>query len=483
MNIKELLSSGHYVIVLDTNVILNLYRFSPEFSEFALECFRAEKDAVNLSDYVYLPYTVMVEYRSNFRGLYNKVKRNVDDIDKSVRKYVKNSQAKVTEAYKLLERSQFPGAEEIKDMIDKRFSELDDDIDGFFEEKSYSLDAIAGTWDIDKVLMLVMEWHRNRQIMPGFKQWKLYDICREGEERHKKSIPPGFMDAKKKDGIRKYSDLIIWKELMDFADTNRKNVIFVTDDVKCDWWKTSESGRIFHPDLIEEFKKSTRDNSGKSMELFPLTSVQFYDQVSNSFGIQRTDAVVRALDLTDESYCNAISDRISEELDDTFTYDYESLIDMDSSHIGSMGLDELTITSIDYVKAVRDDIDEDNVYYSFSFNVTAEGTSYEYWGKDEDTQAPVRSPGIEHVFEGNITVSVTRPCYPYLDFYNNDEYENIEIVNGTLRETDYTDKMFEEHYEELAGAYNTCPHCGRPINFWNDAGNGFCMECTSMVDI
>lgn len=37
-NIKTMLENDNYIIILDTNVLLNIYRYSPEFSEFALEC-------------------------------------------------------------------------------------------------------------------------------------------------------------------------------------------------------------------------------------------------------------------------------------------------------------------------------------------------------------------------------------------------------------------------------------------------------------
>ncbi len=36
-NIKTMLENDNYIIILDTNVLLNIYRYSPEFSEFALE--------------------------------------------------------------------------------------------------------------------------------------------------------------------------------------------------------------------------------------------------------------------------------------------------------------------------------------------------------------------------------------------------------------------------------------------------------------
>src|SRR5690606_8660652 len=58
---------------------------------------------------------------------------------------------------------------------------------------------------------------------------KLNDIYKEGEERYKHKIPPGFEDEKNKDGSRKYGDLILWKQVIDIAKEQKRPVIFITD--------------------------------------------------------------------------------------------------------------------------------------------------------------------------------------------------------------------------------------------------------------
>ena len=79
------------------------------------------------------------------------------------------------------------------------------------------------------------------------------------KKRYKKENPPGYKDAKKKDGIRKYSDLIWWKEVIQYARKSRKNIVLVTDDVKEDWWTIDEKGQyLFRGELITEFEKETK---------------------------------------------------------------------------------------------------------------------------------------------------------------------------------------------------------------------------------
>ena len=42
--IKELLQEKNYIVVLDANILLKIYRSSPDYAEFALECLGSIKD-------------------------------------------------------------------------------------------------------------------------------------------------------------------------------------------------------------------------------------------------------------------------------------------------------------------------------------------------------------------------------------------------------------------------------------------------------
>lgn len=55
-----------------------------------------------------------------------------------------------------------------------------------------------------------------------------------------------------------YGDLIIWKEIINYASAEKKPIIFVTDDRKEDWWRI-ENGETIGPreELIQEFFELT----------------------------------------------------------------------------------------------------------------------------------------------------------------------------------------------------------------------------------
>ena len=70
--IKELLQNKNYIVVLDANVLLKIYRSSPDYAEFALECLDSIKD------YVCIPFNVYWEYEKHRKDEYGKKVKSIE---------------------------------------------------------------------------------------------------------------------------------------------------------------------------------------------------------------------------------------------------------------------------------------------------------------------------------------------------------------------------------------------------------------------
>lgn len=466
MDIKTLVESNDYVIALDTNVLLNIYRYSPEFSEFALNCIRAVKN------YIVLPATVRLEYGKHCRAEFAKMQGRVQNAGNETTDQIKRSKDKVLATCDRLERLQFPDVEDLRSSLSAKLDEVQTALENFFADRG-SLNFVAHSWNNnDYVQALVSEWDQANAIMQSPTQEDIYAWCEEGENRYKKDVPPGFKDAKNKDGVRKYSDLILWKELLRFAAKEKKHIVFVTDDVKADWWELINGNKHFHQKLLTEFIKT-------GQQIIPFVSHEFYSEISTAFAIEKTDVVELALRMTDVDYCNKIADEVYDCIVDSLVDSGTAYIDDSTAHIGSEGIEELEITAHEFISAERIDRDDDIVTYQFKFQVTAEGTSYEYWGKDEDTKTVIRSCGTDHVFEGILTVEVQRAADIYLDFEDDRSFDEVEIVSGDLKETAFNERWDMDSLEP--GELGYCPDCGCPLNIENDAG-GFCINCIAKHD-
>lgn len=464
MIIKELIDQG-YIIVLDTNIILNVYRYSPDFSDFALKCMK------RVSGSIVLPSTVRLEYEKHRRRAFSNMKKRITEVGKETEKQIKNAKNKIISSCSIFKKLQYVEADELVSVLADKMEEVYNAFTNYFDDHA-SLNLIQRSWeDNDYLFTLIKEMDSNGQVMPSVSQEDIYRWCEEGESRYKKEIPPGFKDAKKKDGIRKYSDLIMWKEILLYAKNNSKNIIFVTDDVKSDWYETIGEKNEFHSKLLNEFLKT-------GQQIVPMISKRFLTEVSKAYEIERSDVIEIALQMTDENYFNLVYDSIFESVVDQLVYNAPDYIDDSTAHIGSEGIDEFEITDDRFDSAERIERDDDRVIYEFKYFVALRGTSYEYWGRDDDTREIITSPGRNHKFEGYIIIRVEREVQMFFDFEDDNSFDNAEIVYGDIKEISYSD-YYDESDEP--GEFGNCPDCCVPLNWNNDSG-GFCTDCARKHD-
>jgi len=105
-------------------------------------------------------------------------------------------------------------------------------------------------------------------VGPPYSREELSGIHKEGRNRYKERIPPGFGDAKeyggKKDEPECYGDLVLWKQILDYAKETRRPVVLITEDrKKADWyWMVDPDNKDSellgpHPKLVEEMLEVT----------------------------------------------------------------------------------------------------------------------------------------------------------------------------------------------------------------------------------
>ncbi len=73
-------------------------------------------------------------------------------------------------------------------------------------------------------------------------------------------------------------DLLIWKQILCHAESSRKSVIFITNDVKEDWWHLDNDKKPVEPrqELLDEFK----DYSENSFMMLNLSMfIQYVNQL------------------------------------------------------------------------------------------------------------------------------------------------------------------------------------------------------------
>jgi len=87
------------------------------------------------------------------------------------------------------------------------------------------------------------------------------DFSSEWSNRKKLNIPPGYKDGDKSTGGM--GDFIIWKQILEFAKEKNSNIIFVSNDMKEDWYHVynfNNNTYSLYPryELLYEFKRYTK---------------------------------------------------------------------------------------------------------------------------------------------------------------------------------------------------------------------------------
>jgi len=210
---SELWDKG--IFVFDTNILLNLYRYTPKTRERFFDIL------TKLSDRIWIPFQIAKEYQENRLVHISNLEAN----HKQVKESFKNRDSEISENI---------------------YNQLMTELDGRIKE-------YADLFMDDTIRIRIDELFKSK-IGPEYTAEELSKLYNTGDERYNNKIPPGYEDAKEKKDYRKFGDLVLWRQIIDLAIKNKKSIIFITDDAKEDWWnkchgKTSGP----RPELINEF--------------------------------------------------------------------------------------------------------------------------------------------------------------------------------------------------------------------------------------
>lgn len=229
------------IFAVDANVLLNLYRYSPETRK------QLEATLSQVKERLFIPHQAAKEFLKN---RLNVTAGQADEYTRAI-KTINDLSATLTDQKKhpFLELAEVP---DFTSMVKRLVAQLE-------AQKT----SLLGRLTSDEILEFVESTFEGRTGKP-FTQEELSALATEGETRYQNDIPPGYKDGKKDasgDPYRKFGDLAIWKQLIATAKDQAKPVIFITDDKKEDWW-LEQSGRTIGPrtELREEFISESGQN-------------------------------------------------------------------------------------------------------------------------------------------------------------------------------------------------------------------------------
>lgn len=282
INSSDLSTKTDNIIVLDTNYLLEIIKAPTIVSKQYVEAIRKVKENI------YIPYLVALEFNFNKSELKKKKSQNIHNYKKEVKQKVEEIKERVEETSFINNDNKNEFTADIFKLINNFSEELQSTI-----EKN--IDSLV-TNEQESLYLQLIDIIEDR-IGELYSQDWIDSIQKEGEKRFKDNIPPGFDDKNKGDSntdiedirrygeisyLRKYGDLIIWKDIINLAKSNEKGrkVIFVTDDGKSSkkndlLYKVSGITIGPHIHLMNELYGECRK------ELYILNNLRFIQLVNN----------------------------------------------------------------------------------------------------------------------------------------------------------------------------------------------------------
>ncbi len=220
------------VFVFDTNVLLDVFRYSDQTADEIVSVLAKAKDRT------WIPYQVAIEYHRHLDAVIRAEAKAYADCIANVEKVIK--QLTAPRSHPFIKGTSTKALDEaLKELTEKR--EEVEQLITHHPRKEQIADHLAG------------------RLGPKLSPEDLAAIYADGKVRYEREAPPGYKDRSKSTDELRYGDLVVWKSLLGYAKTQNVDVIFVTSDSKDDWFDTV-LGRKSGPrkELVSEFYVETK---------------------------------------------------------------------------------------------------------------------------------------------------------------------------------------------------------------------------------
>lgn len=460
------------IIVFDTCALLNVYRYSLLSSKRILDYIKQYEEKM------WVPSQVRKEFYKNKGNV-----RSINlykNLDKQLTKHVETKRDELLVQLSEYEKKRFPKFTELKSQLEEKFAEM------VTITKEYKNEVIEETGVykefIEEVDAFLDSLLKSDKVGEAVDLVSLMEIIKEGELRYKYNLPPGFKDADKNEGIDKFGDLILWKEIIKRAgEISEKNIIFVTSDTKSDWFLKNKQNEIMNPreELMSEFKHhhlekeiiiipfedyiaeiSDPDDSSDKDLLLELRMNNLVKRLSYDVFSEIVDGKIESLNIED------LRKKMNSNLDGNQRIDIDSINEIDGYEIVNITVNTNGIETND-----------DKIVYSVNAIAECQFETISY------------SPGMMSYgtlyADIIIGIELTRKLADSEVVFIKDFRENPDMVaKVTHFITDNEEfiwgndfDLYEKDDVTNDDYYTRCANCGEGINHSNDAGNGFCIHC------
>lgn len=282
---RRVMESG--LVVLDANALLNLYRYTA----------RARAELLNVvkkvAGQVWEPNQVIQEFWHGREAAIH----GYDEAVSTFTKAMASSQAETVKAIGVLGNRVGLDEEqktELVRQIEVAYVRLSSSVADIV--KTGRVASAARDTTTDPVIRELEPILRGRVGGPPDDASRDEAIA-EAKRRSAAKEPPGYKDESKTKG-HPAGDYLVWTQILEEAASRGSDLLFVTGDVKEDWWRKTNDGQIAGPrfELIDEFHNKV------GRRLYMLKPATFLKKAAHLFSISvNEESISQAVQVDQEN--------------------------------------------------------------------------------------------------------------------------------------------------------------------------------------
>ena len=224
------------IIVVDSNILLNFYRYSEETRNNIFKILE------KLKDRLWIPYQVGKEFFDNKNKVMVNSYNEYDTLNTALRKKIQEAKEETNKR----KNNQLNCKIEINNILDTTMKQIEEMLNKEKISKKPKFEKNA----IERRMLDLF----NDSIGEKIDGDEFEKMKQEGIRRFEQEIPPGYKDDQKEEN----GDYYIFYSMIKEAKDKNKDIIFITDDVKEDWFNIingeKHGGRN---ELLNEFYKES----------------------------------------------------------------------------------------------------------------------------------------------------------------------------------------------------------------------------------
>lgn len=264
---------GKATFVFDTNILLNLYRYTENTRRALLDSIK------KLNGRIWIPYQIAYEFMKDRPTVIFDTEHRYDELTDDGKSFIK----KIQQNLRLPED-------------DSSLKDLHKKINDWISERKKNDLSVTHPSE-DKLLNEILTLFEGK-VGKKPNDEELKKIIDEGKERYAKKIPPGYKDNEKskREDNSEYGDLLAWKETIAFSKENKTDIIYVTNDQKEDWWD------IVHGKTLGPRVELKREFFEETSQIFLLYTMENFISYMSKGGPKIPEAIIEEIKVTEPRY-------------------------------------------------------------------------------------------------------------------------------------------------------------------------------------